>query len=66
MFGGQMDAFDFHKSGLTWEILQDLLQQLGFTAIERAETFGAFADSSETRFRERLVSLNVIARKPGA
>ncbi len=64
MFGGQMDAFDFHKVGLFWDILEDMLQQKGFVAIERVERFGLFDDTSETRFRDRLVSLNVIARKP--
>jgi len=66
MFGGQSDAYDFHKVGLSWDILEDLLEQQGFAAIERVERFGLFDDASEIRFRERLVSLNVAARKPGA
>jgi predicted SAM-dependent methyltransferase len=64
MFGGQIDAFDFHKVGLSWRILEDFLRKQGFTAIERVERFGLFKDTSDARFRERLVSLNVSARKP--
>jgi predicted SAM-dependent methyltransferase len=64
MFGGQMDAYDFHKTGLTWELLEYFLNAIGYTGIERVESFGLFADGSETRFRGRRVSLSVIARKP--
>jgi predicted SAM-dependent methyltransferase len=63
MFGGQTDALDFHKVGLSWELLDDLLEQTGFVAIERVDRFGFVEDSSEILFRDRLVSLNVIAQK---
>ena len=65
LFGGQMDEHDFHKTGLTWEILQAFLSGAGFISIRRAEEFGLFEDASSLRFHGHLISLNVEARKPG-
>ena len=65
MFGGQMDAADFHRVGLYEELATTLLQQAGFTGIERVDTFGVFNDASSQKFRGRLISLNLAARKAG-
>jgi predicted SAM-dependent methyltransferase len=61
--GGQMDAHDFHKTGFTFDILAAMLKQSGFSRIERVHRFGLFRDITELRFRNQMISLNVIARK---
>lgn len=71
MFGGQIDAFDFHKVGLTFEFLCHFLGQAGFPAATRVAEHGLFEDTSSMRFLGELISLNVIAHKsapvsPGA
>lgn len=63
MFGGQTDAHDFHKVGLTWEFAQFFLGQAGFERITRLREFGIFADASGMRIGDVLISLNVEARK---
>lgn len=62
-FGGQMDAYDFHCVGLTFEILGQYLTSAGFSRIDQVEEFGLFDDSSAQRFFGTLISLNVIAYK---
>lgn len=63
MFGGQMDAADFHRVGLTDEFLAGYLAAAGFGDIRRVESFGLFEDSSATQFKGRPISLNLTARK---
>ena len=63
IFGGQIDAHDFHKVGLIEEFLADFMRGAGFNKVERVETFGLFADSSEIRLAGHLISLNMIATK---
>lgn len=65
MFGGQMDAHDFHKAGLTAEFLSGFLHHAGFVDIRRVDEHGVFDDTSSLRFAGELISLNVTARKPG-
>ncbi len=64
IFGGQLDAHDFHKVGLTWEFLSNFLRDAGFTAVRRVDEFGLFPnDCSSTRLSGVLISLNVEAIK---
>lgn len=63
MFGAQEDEFDFHKVGLTWDILQLLLSQAGFTRFRKVDEFGLFDDFSSFRRFGVLISLNVEAYK---
>jgi predicted SAM-dependent methyltransferase len=63
MFGGQMDAYDYHKVGLTWEFLLQFLQEAGFTSARRVSEFGLFDDCSTIRIRGHLISLNLEATK---
>ena len=65
MFGGQMDAHDFHKAGLTAEFLTGFLHHAGFVDIRQVDEHGLFDDTSSLRFAGELVSLNLTARKPG-
>jgi predicted SAM-dependent methyltransferase len=66
MFGNQMDPFDFHKVGLTFEFLVAFLGNAGFKWARRVESFGLFNDSSMTRFANQPISLNVQAFKSDA
>jgi predicted SAM-dependent methyltransferase len=63
MFGGQIDAHDFHKVGLTWDFLRELLLEAGFSSVRRVEEHGLFDDASSLRRFGHLVSLNVEAVK---
>jgi predicted SAM-dependent methyltransferase len=65
MFGGQIDATDFHCIGFDLEILGVNLHIAGFERIRRVKSFGFFPDSSEIEFHGVPISLNVEAYKAG-
>lgn len=62
IFGGQSDADDFHKVGLTEDILTELLARAGFSAAQRVTTHGLFNDGSVETFHGQLISLNMVAK----
>jgi predicted SAM-dependent methyltransferase len=66
MYGGQVDASDFHRVGLSEDFLRAFLVNAGFSDIERVQDHGLFDDTSRLVFEGRLISLNMIARKPVA
>jgi predicted SAM-dependent methyltransferase len=61
VFGGQTDAHDFHRVGLTYAFLSKYLMQAGFSRVERVEDFGLFRDDSMTEFLGEKISPNVVA-----
>ncbi len=63
VFGGQMDEYDFHKAGLTFEFLEDYLLTAGFRDIRRVERFGLFEDDSTLEIGGVPISVNVSAVK---
>lgn len=63
IFGGNMDAHDVHRAGLTWEILSGYLREAGFSQVERVRDLGLFNDSSALEHRGERISLNLVARK---
>lgn len=63
MFGGQIDAYDFHKVGYNTEILASYLSQAGFENIRLMQDFGLFQDTSNMEFAGKRISLNLIAKK---
>ena len=63
MFGGQIDEYDFHKVGLTWEFARHYFGQAGFKTLTRVREFGTFDDASSLKFGGNLISLNVEAVK---
>ncbi len=63
MFGGQMDAHDFHFFGWNQIFLFDFLRQAGFSEANRVESFGLFNDTSDYKPYGFPISLNVIATK---
>ncbi len=63
MFGGQVDAYDFHKVGYNAEILASFLAQAGFENIRMVSSFGLFNDTSNMEFAGKRISLNLVAEK---
>jgi predicted SAM-dependent methyltransferase len=64
MFGGHVDAYDYHYVGLNQEFLAYFLSRAGFANIRRVEEFGLFDDTSNMRFKGIPISCNLIATKP--
>ena len=64
MFGGQVDANDFHFVGFNQAILYDFLSGAGFASAQRVRSFGLFDDTSDYRpYGDLPISLNVIATR---
>jgi predicted SAM-dependent methyltransferase len=64
VFGGQLDPYDYHKTGITWEFLSVYLKRAGFSTWRRVGVFGIFEnDCSSIRLGNQLISLNVEATK---
>ncbi len=63
IFGAQVDAYDFHKIGLTEEFLTRYLSLAGFANMERVEEFGLFDDASCMKLGTYYLSLNMVATK---
>jgi predicted O-linked N-acetylglucosamine transferase (SPINDLY family)/predicted SAM-dependent methyltransferase len=63
IFGGQTDAFDFHKVGLTDEFMNHFLFRAGFSRVERVRKFALFQDASAQEVLGEPVSLNLVAYK---
>jgi predicted SAM-dependent methyltransferase len=64
MFGGQVNEFDFHAAGLSYELLGYYLTTVGFTQIRRVEKFDLFDDCSLVNVAGVPISLNMTASKP--
>jgi predicted SAM-dependent methyltransferase len=62
-FGGQEDAHDFHKVGLTWDFMVHFAREAGFTKIRRVERFDLFEDSSSITIVGFPICLNVEIEK---
>jgi predicted SAM-dependent methyltransferase len=63
MFGGQLDPYDFHRVGLTWEFLTGFLRAAGFQRATRVQFFGLFDDYTAFQFKGVFISLNADAVK---
>ena len=63
MFGRQKTEHDFYRVGLTYDFLDNCAGDVGFSELSHVESFGLFDDSSELRFGDNLVSLNLIIKK---
>ena len=64
MFGGHSDQHDYHVVGLNEEFLSRYLNSTGFEVLSRVQEFGIFQDTSCLKFKDVLISLNMIALKP--
>jgi len=63
MFGGHIDAHDYHQVGLDVEFLATFLGEAGFVNLRRVKSFGLFEDTSNMLFKGFPISLNVVAEK---
>jgi len=63
MFGGQIDANDFHYFGWNFAVMRHFFDEAGFASFERVDSFGLFEDTSESRPFGFPISLNVVATK---
>ncbi len=68
IYGGQIDKYDFHYFGWSYELLKDTVTKVGFKKIEKVKSFGLFDDTSDfapyDNGKESVpISLNVIAYK---
>lgn len=63
IFGGQVDDYDFHKTGLTVGFLAEYLKEIGFYSLDQVENFGLFEDASSYLVLGVPISLNLIAEK---
>lgn len=59
IFGGHIDAHDYHQVGLNFEFLRDYLAGAGFVYLERVPRFGLFDDTSDFAVAGVPISLNV-------
>ncbi len=64
IFGGHLDAYDYHMAGLDESLLGDYLERAGFVAIRRVATFNLFEDNSVLRTLGVPISLNMVAERP--
>jgi len=63
MFGGHADENDYHKVGFNEELLSYCLGKAGFINHKKVSEFGIFPDTSSLRFKDQLISLNIVAYK---
>jgi predicted SAM-dependent methyltransferase len=64
IFGGHIDAYDYHMVGLNEAFLDYFLVAAGFVNSRRVASFDLFEDTSSLLFRDVPISLNLIAEKP--
>lgn len=60
IYGGQGDAYDFHKVGFNRSILSLYLIEAGFSSAARVDDFGFFDDTSRLKFKGQAISLNLV------
>ena len=66
IFGGHVDAHDYHLVGLNQDFLSAFLAQTGYVDVQRVALHGLFADTSEMVVAGTPISLNLNACKPAA
>ena len=64
IFGGHVDEYDYHLVGLNEEFLTSFLIKAGFVNIVKVDGFKLFDDTSNMKFNDISISLNLIAEKP--
>ncbi|MBL8200628.1 MAG: methyltransferase domain-containing protein [Chromatiales bacterium] len=63
MFGGHVDAYDYHLCGIDERYLATQLQAAGYSAGRRVQSFNLFNDTSAMQFLGVPISLNMIATR---
>ena len=64
MFGGHIDSYDYHYTGLNEEFMHFYFNQTGFENAQRVTGFGIFNDTSNLVFSGTPISLNMTAQRP--
>jgi len=64
LFGGHVDAHDYHLIGLNVDFLAGFLNSAGFENLQRVPRHGLFRDTSDMVYAGMRISLNVTACKP--
>jgi predicted SAM-dependent methyltransferase len=64
IFGGHGDEWDYHVVGLNEDFLRKFLDGAGFINITKVDCFNLFDDTSNMKFKDVAISLNLIATKP--
>jgi predicted SAM-dependent methyltransferase len=64
IFGGHVDAHDYHLVGLNEDFLAGFLKEAGFVQVQRVTRHGIFQDTSDMVFAGVGISLNMTARCP--
>jgi len=59
IMGGQIEPFDFHKTGFSFNILRKFLDGHGFRDVRRVAGFDLFQDTSTLVWANVAISLNV-------
>ena len=65
MFGGHIDKYDYHVVGLNEAFLTAFLKKTGYINVKKVKGFGLFDDTSNMKYMDVAISLNIIAKKPG-
>lgn len=63
IFGGHIDAYDYHLVGMNQDFLGGFLGAAGFDRLERVSRHGLFTDTSDMVFAGTPISLNLNAYK---
>jgi predicted SAM-dependent methyltransferase len=63
ILGGHMNPYDYHNTGFDKDILGFFLGTAGFKRMDIVKEFGIFKDASSLRFKDTLISLNVVVYK---
>ena len=63
IFGGHVDAYDYHVVGYDEDTLRNVLGTAGFKHIQRVEGFELFKDCSEIKVNNKSISVNLTAKK---
>lgn len=64
IFGGHVDAHDYHLVGLNQDFLAGFLAAAGFDSLQRVARHGLFSDTSDMVVAGTPISLNFTACKP--
>lgn len=64
IFGGHVDEYDYHLTGLNQELLEFYLEISGFINFKKVENFNLFSDASSLCIKGQPISINIISEKP--
>ena len=63
IFGGQVDDYDYHKTGFDFATMKHFMEHVGFHGCKRVESHGLFNDTSDKEMLGTRISLNMVATR---